>query len=57
MIKIEIGKENFLTRRNNNIWDCKMDQFGTAYCPSELKNASIVSSPLPVEIKTVNHTI
>ena len=34
-----------------------MDQFGTAYCPSELKNASIVSSPLPVEIKTVNHTI
>jgi hypothetical protein len=39
MIKIEIGKETFLTRRNSNIWDCKMDQFGTAYCPSGLATA------------------
>ena len=56
MIKIEIGKENFLTRRNSNIWDCKRDQFNTAYCPSELNSATVVSSSVPAGIITVSYT-
>ncbi len=39
MIKIEIGKENFLTRRNNNIFSCNYDSFGNTYCPSNLAKA------------------
>ena len=39
MIKIEIGKETFLTRRNNNIFSCNYDSFGNTYCPSNLAKA------------------
>lgn len=39
MIKIEIGKENFLTRRNNNIFSCGSDSFGNSYCPNNLAKA------------------
>ena len=39
MIKIEIGKETFLTRRNNNIFSCGFDSFGNTYCPSNLAKA------------------
>lgn len=39
MIKIEIGKETFLTRRNNNIFSCGSDSFGNSYCPSNLAKA------------------
>ena len=39
MIKIEIGKETFLTRRNSNIFSCGSDSFGNSYCPSNLAKA------------------
>jgi hypothetical protein len=39
MIMVEIGKETFLTRRNNNIFSCGSDSFGNTYCPSNLAKA------------------
>ena len=39
MIMVEIGKELFLERRKNNLWQCQTDQFGTAYCPTGLATA------------------
>ena len=39
MILIEIAKETFLTRRNNNIFSCGSDPFGNSYCPSNLAKA------------------
>ena len=39
MIMVEIGKELFLERRKNNLWQCQVDQFGTDYCPTGLAPA------------------
>lgn len=39
MILIEISKQTFLERRQENLWQCQTDQFGTTYCPSGLATA------------------
>ena len=39
MIMVEIGKELFLERRKNNLWQCQVDPFGTDYCPTGLAPA------------------
>ena len=47
MILIEISKQTFLERRQENLWQCQTDQFGTTYCPSGLESAKSYTAYSP----------
>ena len=47
MILIEISKQTFLERRQENLWQCQTDQFGTTYCPTGLESAKSYTAYSP----------
>ncbi len=47
MILIEISKQTLLERRQENLWQCQTDQFGTTYCPTGLESAKSYTAYSP----------